>query len=68
MSKGSQATQAAAARLLWHLAGNEAAGGAIAAAGGMQPLCDMLLAENVHAQELAATVRKAPAPSVAGVR
>ena len=57
LSTGSHATQAAAARLLWHLAGNEAAGGAISAAGGMQPLCDMLASEDVHAQELAATVR-----------
>ena len=56
ISKGSQATQEAAARLLWHLAGNAESGAAIANAQGMKPLCGMLLLENVHAQELAATV------------
>jgi hypothetical protein len=50
LSKGNLATQAAAARTLWHLAGNSTAGEAIAAAGGMQPLCSMLSSEDVHAQ------------------
>ena len=50
LSKGNMATHAAAARTLWHLAGNSTAGEAIAAASGMQPLCSMLSSEDVHAQ------------------
>ena len=56
VTNGSQATQEAAACLLWHLAGNPESGTAIAAAGGIQPLCTMLSAEEAHAQELGATV------------
>jgi len=49
-SKGNLATHAAAARTLWHLAGNCTEGEAIAAASGMQPLCSMLSSEDMHAQ------------------
>ena len=56
MSKGSLATQAYAAKTLWHLASSVDSATAIATAGGMQPLCAMLSSEDVHAQELAAVV------------
>ena len=44
-STGDQATQEAAACLLWHLAGNDESSAAIVAAGGMQPLLLMLSSE-----------------------
>ena len=50
LSKGNLVTHAAAARTLWHLAGNSTEGEAIAAASGMQPLCSMLSSEDMQAQ------------------
>lgn len=56
LSANEAATQAGAARLLWHLSGNQESGAAIVAAGGLAPLCSMLSHELVNLEELAATV------------